>query len=303
MKNLLKSSILTLLLLTINLGIAQVNPSENNPISTESYNLYKPNKTEAVLILFGGFPENGKMIETEFPITDMALEEEVAVVYMNFNRKLRLEESQKADLANDLKVLFEKNNLPRKKIVIGGLSSGGSIAILIGNYLKENSNLNLEPTGVFVVDSPVDLAALYRITEDNIERNFSEASVGESTFINNYFKSELGNPNEEIKSYEDFSVFTHETKNYQNIENLKNTKLRFYSEPDKKWWRKNMGVEYEQMNAFHIERLSKFLKDQDFKDVEYLATENKGYRSNGERNPHSWSIVNKEDLLEWILEE
>ena len=243
MKNLLKSSILTLLLLTINFGVAQVNPGENNPISTESYNLYKPDKTEAVLILFGGFPENGEMIETEFPITGKALEEKVAVVYMNFNRKLWLEESDKANLANDLKVLFETNELPKKKIVIGGLSSGGSVALLIGNYLKENSNL--EPTGVFVVDSPVDLAALYRITEDNIERNFSEGSVGESTFINNYFKSQLGNPNEEIKSYEDFSVFTHETKNYQNIEDLKNTKLRFYSEPDKKWWKKNMGVEYE----------------------------------------------------------
>ena len=303
MNNLLKSSILTLLLLTINLGIAQINPSKNNPISTENYNLYKPNKTEAVLILFGGFPENGEMIETEFAITDMALEKKVAVIYMNFNRKLWLEESQKAALANNLKVLFETNNLPKKKIVIGGLSSGGSIALLIGNYLTENSNLNLEPTGVFVVDSPIDLAALYRITEENIKRDFSEASVGESTFIHNYFKSQLGNPDEEIKPYEDYSVFTYETKNYQNIEDLKNTKIRFYSEPDKEWWKKNMGVEYEQMNAFHIKRLTKFLQDQDYKDVEYLTSENKGYRSNGERHPHSWSIVNKEDLLEWILEE
>ncbi|QYA24662.1 hypothetical protein G3I01_03770 [Gramella sp. MT6] len=303
MKSLLKSAILTLVLLSINLGIAQVTPTEITPISTESYNLYKPDKTEAVLILFGGFPENGEMIETEFPITDMALEEEVAVVYMNFNRKLWLEESQKADLANDLKVLFETNNLPNEKVVIGGLSSGGSIALLIGNYLTENSNLNLEPTGVFVVDSPIDLAALYRITEENIKRDFSEASVGENTFIHNYFKSQLGNPDEEIKPYEDYSVFTYETKNYQNIEGLKNTKLRFYSEPDKEWWKKNMGVEYEQMNAFHIERLTDFLQDQDYKDVEYLTSENKGYRSNGVRHPHSWSIVDKEDLLEWVLEE
>ncbi|SDR71687.1 hypothetical protein [Christiangramia echinicola] len=303
MKNLLKSSILILLLLTINLGIAQVNPGESNPISTDSYNLYKPNNTEAVLILFGGFPENGEIIETEFPITDMALEEEVAVIYMNYNRKLWLEESQKAALANDLKVLFETNNLPKKKIFIGGLSSGGNIAILIGNYLAENSNLNLEPTGVFVVDSPIDLAALYKITEENIKKDFSEASVGESTFIHNYFKSQLGNPNEEIKPYEDYSVFTHETKNYQNIEDLKNTKLRFYSEPDKEWWKKNMGVDYDQMNAFHLKRLTKFLQEQDYKDVEYITSENKGYRSNGERHPHSWSIVNKEDLLRWILEE
>ncbi|AXP81592.1 hypothetical protein CJ739_2519 [Mariniflexile rhizosphaerae] len=299
MKKLLRNFTVLLLLLDTSSAIAQINRNVENLISTESYNLYKPNKIEAVLILFGGFTENGEMIENEFKITDMALEMNTAVIYMNFNRILWLEESEKVNLGNDLKLLFSSNNIPKNKIVIGGLSSGGSLALLISDFLTKNSDFDIKPTGVFLVDSPIDLAALYRITEENITNNFSEASVGESTFIHNYFKSKLGNPNEEIKLYEKYSAFTFETSNYKNIENLKNTNLRFYSEPDKEWWKKNMGVEYEQMNAFHIERLSKFLKDNNYKYLDYITTKNKGYRSNGERNPHSWSIIDKKDLLEW----
>lgn len=56
------------------------------------------------------------------------------------------------------------------------------------------------------------------------------------------------------------------------------------------------------MNAYYLERLSTVLKKSDFKQVEYIATKNKGYRANGDRHPHSWSIVNKKESIEWINE-
>ena len=31
-------------------------------------------------------------------------------------------------------------------------------------------------------------------------------------------------------------------------------------------------------------------------------SENKHYRSNGNRHLHSWSIINKEDLFDWMLD-
>ncbi|EGV42597.1 hypothetical protein BZARG_1833 [Bizionia argentinensis JUB59] len=64
-----------------------------------------------------------------------------------------------------------------------------------------------------------------------------------------------------------------------------------------------MGVDYKQMNAFHIKRLADFLTSNNYKNVEYIPTQNKGYRANGVRHPHSWSIVDKEELLQWMLQE
>lgn len=300
MKNLIKIFTIVNILFFTTMNFAQENGIQINLIETDSYNLYKPDITEKVLILFGGFPETAVNIENEFPITDLAIDKNVAVAYLNFNRKLWLEEEEKIQLANSLQEMITSNNLPSDKIYLGGLSSGGSIALLMGNFLSHNSEFNLNPMGVFVVDSPIDLAALYRIAEQNIKRNFSEASVGESSFIFNYFNAQLGNPEEEIAPYEMYAAFTHETGYFQNLKDLKNTKLRFYTEPDKTWWKENMGVDYEQMNAFHLKRLSDFLIANNFKKVEYIPTQDKGYRANGERNPHSWSIVDKKELLQWI---
>ena len=303
MENLLKIFTIVNLLFFTTFNFAQENGIQKKLIKTEDYNLYKPATIEAVLILFGGFPETAESIEKEFPITDLAIDNNVAVVYLNFNRKLWLEEEEKTQLTISIKEMIASNNLPLEKIYLGGMSSGGTIALLMGNFLSKNSEYNIHPSGVFVVDSPVDLAALYRVVAQNIERNFSEAAVGESSFIFKYFNDQLGNPEEEIKPYEKYAAFTYETQNYQNLKDLKHTKIRFYTEPDKTWWKEKMGVEYEQMNAFHLKRLSDFLIAKKFKKVEYIPTQNKGYRANGDHHPHSWSIVDKKELLHWILED
>lgn len=301
MKNLLKILSFLTILFSTTLSFAQEDRDSKNPIETDSYNLYKADTPKAVLLLFGGFPEDAAGIENEFPITDLANDNNIAVAYLNFNRKIWLEEEEKAQLALSLQELFTRNNLSTDKIFIGGMSSGGTIALLIGNFLAKNSEYNLQPQGIFIVDSPIDISELYRIAVINIERNFSEMAVEESKWILQTFNEKFGNPNENIEPYEPYSVFTYETKNIENLKDLENTKLRFYTEPDKIWWKENMGADYEQMNAFHIKRLSSFLTSNNY-NVEYIPTQNKGFRANGERHPHSWSIVDKEELLLWILE-
>ncbi len=83
---------------------------------------------------------------------------------------------------------------------------------------------------------------------------------------------------------------------------LKNTKIRFYTEPDTLWWKKHYMSEYEEMNAYYIKKLSENLKKANFKDIEYIQTKDKEFRSNGERHPHSWSIIDRKDLIDWVLE-
>ncbi|MFS4493882.1 hypothetical protein [Maribacter sp. 2308TA10-17] len=58
---------------------------------------------------------------------------------------------------------------------------------------------------------------------------------------------------------------------------------------------------YEQMNAFYIKKLSERLLEKEFEHVEYIPTINKGYRANGERHLHSWTIVDKDGLINQIL--
>ena len=144
---------------------------------------------------------------------------------------------------------------------------------------------------------------LYRTAEKNLKLNFSESSVAESKWIKEMLDNEFGNPENGIVNYEINSPFTLETQNIDNLKSLEKLKIRFYSEPDLKWWKEHAKNDYEDLNAFYIQKLSEHLKTEFGKnDVEFIKTKNKGYRENGERHPHSWSIVNEKDLVNWMTE-
>ncbi|MCA0959705.1 hypothetical protein LCL86_11660 [Muricauda ruestringensis] len=271
-------------------------------IIKEDYELYKPNKEiNGVLILFGGYPENADDIKREFQILDIARENSIAVLLSNFNQKLWLEESEKRQLAKKLQNIIIENQLPTENIFIGGFSSGGVVSLLISNFIVGMKQFYIDPKGVFIVDSPIDLVALYKSSEKNIKRNFSEPSIQESTWLLETLGSNFGNPKDNIGKYEKNAVFTYSTNNTSNIKKLKRTKIRLYTEPDTLWWKENRMADYEQMNAFYIKKLSESLNKKGYKSVEYIPTTNKGYRANGERHPHSWAIVDKTELINWIL--
>lgn len=278
-------------------------PSSVSKVITADYELYIPKKSiKAVLILFGGYPESISDIKQEFQILNSTKNSDVAVLLLNYNQKLWLTDIEKFKLASRLQTIIEQHQLPSDNIVIGGFSSGGNVSVLISNYIIEMKQFYIDPKAVFLIDSPIDLAALYMASEKNIARKFSVPSVQESQWIIQTLDSNFGSPHQNLEPYEKEAVFTSISNNTSNLEHLKNTRLRFYTEPDTSWWREERMASYDQMNAYYIKRLYERLKQEGFKDLEYIATSNKGYRSNGIRHPHSWSIVDREDLLRWILQ-
>lgn len=277
--------------------------SNNHPnaIETESYELILPTiQQEGVLILFPGFPETPERIKTEFKIVQPALNRGIAVVLMKFNQRLWLETSEKFRLASTINQLFNDHNLNGNRVFIGGFSSGGNISLLLANHLAETENI-IQSQGVFIIDSPVDLLGLYEISKRNIQRNFSDVSIQESKRTVNRFEANLGKPEAGIENYESYAPYTHKTDNVNNLAHLKDVKIRLYTEPDIQWWQNNRQNEWEDMNAFFIQNLSKTLTKKYGNTVEYIATKNRGYRANGQRHPHSWSIVEVDKLLDWVM--
>jgi hypothetical protein len=272
-------------------------------ITNDNYVLIKPTENiKKTLVLFGGFPEKPEDVRREFKILQIANKNGVAVIYMNYNQKLWLEENEKLKLAELLQKIVIENKLPTNDTYIGGFSSGGNVALLISSFMIKNKAFKLKPKGVFIVDSPIDLVALYKSSEKNLIRKFSEVSIQESTWIIETLGSQFGNPNNAISKYQQYSTYTSKTNNIDNIKDLRDTKIRLYTEPDTLWWKKNRKADYDQMNAYYIKKLSEDLKNSGFSKVEYIPTENKGYRHNGDRHPHSWSIIDKNGLIEWITE-
>ena len=90
---------------------------------------------------------------------------------MNYSSKLWLEEDDKKGLATLLQETLENHNLQNKNIFIGGFSSGGIVSMLISNYINGKREFYIDPKGVFIADSPIDLLALYKASELNIKKN------------------------------------------------------------------------------------------------------------------------------------
>lgn len=276
--------------------------TSSETIKTTEYELVKSDKQNGLLILFPCFPCDLENTKSEFKIAEISAKNGISVLYMNFNLHLYLTEIEKQDLANLLTETIRREKISEKNIFIGGFSGGGNVSLLITDYLMKSEN-QIKPKGVFIVDAPIDLLALYRVSAKNLKQNVSKPAIQESTWIIHQFDSIFGNPSEGIKRYEKHAPYTFESENIENLTGLKNLKIRFYTEPDLVWWKKRANNKYEDLNAFYIKKLSEKLKSE-FREsnIELIETQNKGYRANGERHPHSWSIIDKEDFIKWILE-
>lgn len=305
MKHLIKFSIIVLLFASCeNKDTKQKTEvkKESTTIITEDYELFIPKKQDGVLILFGGGGATAKDTEVEFKITQPALQNSITVLLMNYNGRLWIEDKDSKQLTQLLNDTFKQYKLNTKNVVIGGMSIGGNIALTLTNYLLENNTL-FKPKGAFIVDSPIDLYGLYESSIKDIKNpNFSEERLEEPKFIINYFNEEFGGTDAVLTNIQNVSPFTLKTKNISNIKNLKGIKLNLYTEPDKTWWKDERNTDFESTNAYSIQQLYKVLKANHWNTINLIETQNKGYRANGERHPHSWSIVDKTELFKWILQ-
>ncbi|MDO6759613.1 alpha/beta hydrolase fold domain-containing protein [Tamlana sp. 2_MG-2023] len=276
--------------------------SSSEIITTSEFKLIKAEHQKGLLILFPCFPCDAENTLNEFKISDISVKNGFSVLAMNLNELLYLKPKEKQELAEQLTKIISEYNLPKKNIFVGGFSSGGNVSLTICDYLVKNKS-QIQPKGVFVVDSPVDLLGLYKTAEKNLKLNFSEPSVAESKWIKEMLDNEFGNPENGITNYELNSPYTLESQNIENLKGLEKLKIRFYIEPDLKWWNEHAKNDYKDLNAFYIQKLSEQFKAEfGENNIELIKTENRGYRANGERHPHSWSIVNEKDLVNWLTE-
>ncbi|MCC6412037.1 MAG: hypothetical protein IT270_10285, partial [Saprospiraceae bacterium] len=143
---------------------------------------------------------------------------------------------------------------------------------------------------------------LYLAAQKDIKRNVNGGAVSEGRMIISTMNAALGTPADSLQNYEAVSPYLFSKHSTHNVAALKNMKVRLYTEPALDWQQTNRQRIYEDLNAFMLENLSQDLKKVGFKHVELITTENKGYRVNGARHPHSWSIVDSKALVQWMLD-
>ena len=270
-------------------------------VQTADYDCFIPSaQPKILLVLFPGFPEDAARTQAEFPIKELAEANDAAVLYMNFNMHLYLEEADKANLVALLDSAMHTHHLNPERIVIGGFSSGGIVSLLLSNYMLE-TNHDWQPNGTFMIDSPPDLVGLYSDMKADLTTDFPDWRLAEPQYLVDLFESDFEMSGDIIAELGARSIYVSGSGDATNIAALKNIPVRLYTEPDTAWWAEARMSDYEEMNARYIRDMYQGLKAEDWAQLELIETVDKGYRSNGERHPHSWSIVDKPDLFKWIV--
>ncbi|MCC6413276.1 MAG: hypothetical protein IT270_16560, partial [Saprospiraceae bacterium] len=188
---------------------------EYRTIADDRYELILPDQPKTVLVLFPGYFETRDNIKVEAKkIVDDALGAHVAVLLMSFNQHLYLTHTEKQDLNDAInEVLGGIENVP---FYLGGFSSGGNVALLLSNHMA-STKADKQPSGVFVVDSPVDIERLYLAAQNDIKRNVNGGAVSEGRMIISTMNNALGTPADSLQNYDAVSPYLFSKHSTHNV--------------------------------------------------------------------------------------
>ncbi len=289
---------ISMLLLTIFVA-CQSQSQQAKLIATKDYELTIAPNQKAVLILLPCYPCDIANTKTEAIFLKDMDKAGITTLLLNINYKLWLTDTEKQNYTKFIQRILDSNAVENKNIYIGGFSGGGNVSILLAShFVSTKSKLDLK--GVFIVDSPLDMEQLYRTAQNDVLNKASDDSYNEGLYILDLLGKSIGKPDSSFSNFEKYSPYLASSGNINNIKDIKNLKVRLYTEPALDWQKQNRSRNYEDLNAYPIEKLYLSLKQNGCEKVELIKTENKGYRANGTRHPHSWRIVDREGLLKWM---
>jgi len=272
------------------------------PKIKSGYTLWLPKEVNKGMIVF--FNEYRDTVNKP-PIIDLAVKNQLAVLFVTTDNPFEFlfEESKIKELEGYIHEAITKYNIPKGNMLYCGMSLEGTRALKLTAFSQtQRSTYKLTPKAVAICNAPLDMVRNYRECKKASELNLNPIGASESEWVSSYIRSSLkGTPEESMSAYINYSPFCYTAKDGGNAKAFKNIYLRCYTEPDVNWWIENRGRDYYGMNAIDLAALVNQLKIWGSKKAELITTVEKGFRKDGNRHPHSWSIVDEKELVEWFV--
>lgn len=265
--------------------------------------LTSPGNPSGVLVLLPGYGSDASELRTASTLIDRLTKSRIAaVVLVPSQPTLFFDEASVKSLDAAVAGLLHSLSQSSRKTVIGGLSAGGTGAVQLAERCAVTScTLGGQLAGVFAVDSPLDLERIWRGETLTIQRASPQSNTAESKLLLDGIRAVTGgSPGQVPRSFATHSPFTAFSANGGKAASLRKTPVRMYTEPDVSWWIDNRGLDYYAMNSVDAAALVNQLRILGNKDAQLVTTSGRGFRPDGSRHPHSWSIVDQADLARWV---
>jgi len=201
-------------------------------------------------------------------------------------------------------LVVKKYQLKGKDFYIGGFSIGGTCVVKYSELAIQN-NYPIKPKAVFAVDPPLDWERDYNAAKRVVRLSAPDKVNGEVTYIIDRIKKEMGGtPETALENFYNNSPYSYSDTTQKAIKALIKTPIMIISEPDIQWWLSQRGYDYSYINITDQAAMINELQRLGNRKAVLVTTHDKGFREPGHiRHPHSWSIADPEQLVNWLLKQ
>ena len=244
-------------------------------------------------------------IESDFLI-EYATNKQLAVLYASTENRLEFffEASRMEEILGYIQEVMDTHQIPKEKLLFAGMSLEGTRALKLAIYgQSETSDHQLKPAAIAICDAPLDMVRFHREARRAERLNIHPSAANEGKWVAGYLEKNLGGtPKDTLRAYLQYSPFCYQEDSMY-LSYFEGISIRAYTEPDVQWWMETRGKDFYGMNSIDLAAWVNALRNNGNKNATLITTENKGYHPDGARHPHSWSIVDEKELVDWFIKQ
>jgi len=259
---------------------------------------------EGALILAAGFGEWPEYIFPETKLDSAAYHNNIVIVAFAGGNKLYADSVVQARLSAVCEDIIRKFHIAPDRFALGGFSAGGAIVLRYAELCYQYpKRFPVKPKAVFMADSPIDIFTIWNGLEQSSRNRYSQIAVEEAQRAMRHIRLDHGAPPENLKFYQEINAFSLDKSLGNNEKYLKDIAVRAYHDVDIPWRLINRNQTVSEANFLVTSELINRLLLMGNKKAAFMQSYQTGYRSNGQRHPHSWSIVDAAECIVWIKEQ
>lgn len=258
---------------------------------------------KATLVLLPGtWQSTEHLLSSAKAICEQAFDQGIAVIVLSVNQRITLTDELVAVMNIMLTDATMQYGLPADKCIMGGWSVGGLFSLRYTELANEMAGKTaIKPMAVFSCDGPCDIKNIYNSFKRKLQQ---QPGAHEPAYGVRELEQYCGGaPDAVPERYVYYSCYSHDQPGGGNARFLEKTAVRIYNDVDPVWWMQQRGIDMYEMNALDQTAMIIALQQMGNRRAEFINAFGKGYRIEGFRHPHSWSIIDPEDLLSWINEQ
>jgi hypothetical protein len=261
---------------------------------------------EGVVLLLDARPFDAESFEfTPGTLDAEATARGLAVLHVTTGNPLDFlfEDTAVREVAERVLAILKEHGLERIPVFLAGLSLGGTRALRLAKIVRSDpSGWDLPIAAVAIADAPLDMVRLWHAELRAAEAGFHPAAADEGRWVTYLLETQLGgSPASARARYVEYSPYVFGEADGGNALHLRNLPLRAYHEPDVDWWIEHRRKSYYSMNSLDLAGLVNQLRLLGNDRAELITSHGarSGYAEGA--SPHTWSIVDNADLVEWFL--